>query len=88
MERPTCATCAYWDDATGDCHRLAPLPVWVENFPNEGNTHQVIWPETEPDDWCGEHPDFPAYIQSRQKPASYKIKPPTLRPELVLDDDD
>jgi hypothetical protein len=33
-----------------------------------GDPHAVfdsVWPSTQGDDWCGEHPDFPAYLKAR-----------------------
>ncbi len=68
MDRPRCETCAYWD--AGECKRFPP----VINMDGKFTYH---WPETADVEWCGEHPDFPAYI------ASLKSAPPeqTMCPE-------
>ncbi len=70
MEQPTCKTCPYWEHDNeneypkGLCKRHAPqaLPcsreaVWT-GYPF------ASWTETESTEWCGEHPDFPAYLES------------------------
>ena len=31
-----------------------------------GYGRRMVWLETAGGDWCGEHPDFPAYISSRR----------------------
>ena len=68
MERPTCKTCPYYDAEAMTLH----YP------PNRGNPMIMIAPKNvqgickltplgthkTPEDWCGEHPDFPAYIAS------------------------
>jgi hypothetical protein len=72
VERPTCGTCAYFDieltvdnDSNldlGRCKRHAPRPeLGTEDW-------TTFFPETPPSEWCGEHPDFPAYITSLKKP--------------------
>ena len=57
-ERPTCATCPYWEPpkvgrtrAEGLCRRFAPREEHAPMLPDE---------------WCGDHPDFPAWIASRR----------------------
>jgi len=55
----TCSTCPYYkpdpdpgvDD--GECRRRAPTVVG-----SEGGDAYTYWPDTSPDDWCGEHPRF------------------------------
>lgn len=71
MDRPTCRTCPFWDcDQRGEptdetdarqCRRLPPQinQEWADT--HGGN---VAWPTTFTYDWCGEHPDFPAYLAS------------------------
>jgi len=67
MERPTCETCLKWQQGyngiDGQCRA---------NTPSLGRTtggHLVPdHPITEPSHWCGEHPDFPAWIESQRKP--------------------
>lgn len=62
MPDATCATCRWWD-ATGQgvrvdppriglCRKSAPLRLWEHVSPLNG---YVLWPETWPTDWCGEH---------------------------------
>jgi hypothetical protein len=72
MERPTCNTCPYFDKIPesdeGQCRRRAPAPqVSDQDF-------APFWPKTDFEDWCGEHPDFPAYI------ASLKTEPHGMTP--------
>lgn len=64
MDRPTCRTCAYFDPypkvvEKGECKRRAPAPVLglVVDF-------EPYWPTVHHEEWCGEHPDSPAYIRS------------------------
>lgn len=79
MERPACKTCPYWilrDEHDGE-EKKTPgligceisLKQYRRLYPDDedGGTCQRFpryeenkWPE----DWCGEHPDFPAYIAS------------------------
>lgn len=74
MERPKCETCLYWeclgvpddpeaDDyhpAYGECHRNAP----VSRFLGKQEPRGTDWPIVTQGEWCGEHPDFPAYVKS------------------------
>lgn len=70
MDRPTCATCPFWEkrenasndfpDSVGECRRLPP-PRPYDN--DEGNWFGE-WLCVYDDDWCGEHPSFPAYLAS------------------------
>lgn len=67
MDRPTCETCPYFsqhvnDCDRGDCRRTGPLTVRIDG--DEGVWFDGHWPEVSPDDWCGEHPGFPAFIES------------------------
>lgn len=68
MEHPTCETCSYFVDhgVDGTCHRAAPQPVQdLDQFSSVGMIdRKIIWPVVDHLDWCGEHPDFPAYIAS------------------------
>ena len=70
-ERPTCATCPYWDDnafkdvsAYNACRRNAPRMI------SPPTDHHNDWTEDtvhkRGDEWCGDHPAFPAYIASRR----------------------
>jgi hypothetical protein len=68
-----CKTCPYWDESSEDenrgwCFRHAPKPL---THPDESGDNpwpfvsaNAFFPQTESDDFCGEHPDFPAYIAS------------------------
>ncbi len=75
MDRPTCVTCPYWDtDAYDDedepeqlgkrglCRRLPPRVIG-----NDSTCH----PDSYWFEWCGEHPDFPAYLASLKQPATF-----------------
>ena len=66
MHRPTCETCVFFEhfpDAKQECHRRPPL---ITPAPEDSNdVWWTGWPEVELDDWCGEHPDFPAYVEHR-----------------------
>ncbi len=74
MERPTCKTCPYWADyhdgeslAFGRCHKALPqAPLYKEQGDLPPYTHeQANWLITFPTDFCGAHPDFPAYLKVR-----------------------
>jgi hypothetical protein len=65
--RPTCKTCAYFslpgdNHETGWCMRYPPRLVVQPDVPDRLSE---VWPVVEPTNWCGEHPDFPAYLASR-----------------------
>ena len=65
MDRPKCETCLYWNGnaAGGWCHRYPPAYKLSETV--------YLQPQTDEKDWCGEHPDFPAYIAAtRSAPPS------------------
>lgn len=77
MDRPTCATCPYWEpgeyndlsgETDGYCHRLPPSPrLW----PIESSEHPqgaMVYNPTMIFEsyWCGEHPAMPAYLASRK----------------------
>ena len=78
MDRPTCATCPYWErdayEREGYCHRLPPAFRLVP-------TDDYVQPWTWETDWCGEHPDFPAFLESR------KVPPPSEPSDLEIDGD-
>lgn len=72
MERPTCATCPYWGDyeefkrsEVGEedfsvCMRFPPVIFESEGF-------EAFWPEVYATASCGEHPDFPRYIEESRR---------------------
>lgn len=77
MPRPTCSTCPYWGpfepdkpDVPGECRRMPPTVPMTEALvgyfardddPAAG-VFVAVWPQSDPDEWCGEHPGFPAYL--------------------------
>jgi hypothetical protein len=63
MERPTCATCAFWDKASGEWCRRNPPVAQVYLWPNADEpSNTSAWPGTWEGDWCGEHDQFPRYL--------------------------
>lgn len=65
-----CGTCPYWDrrsDWEGHCRRRAPRPA--VDIPDNESIAMPYWPVTTTDDWCGEHPDFAAYLAARKEAA-------------------
>ena len=71
MDKPTCETCPYFlqnedDCGLGNCHKHTPWHVVCNHGHDSWLDGQ--WPEISPDAFCGEHPDFPAWIESRRKP--------------------
>lgn len=98
-ERPTCGTCPYWkvdehpaiDGELGWCQRHPPTLVAVMIHPM-GDTEPPVcfevrqeenWPKTVDDDWCGEHPGFPAYLEATitlPRTAAGTPPPPPGRP--------
>lgn len=69
--RPTCGTCPYWDRAGdgpyGWCHRYPPQ--LAPNPDREDRRVEELRPVMSSSRWCGEHPDFPAYLGSRRAPS-------------------
>lgn len=70
MDRPTCRTCEYREYEK--CRRHPPAYVGETNDYNSYSE----WPEVASDDWCGEHPDFTAYLVSRREPAPCEPEAP------------
>lgn len=56
MEKPTCATCPFWDrhisEVFGSCRRHTPKAIYSQ----KSDEQTTFWPETHIEDWCGEHP--------------------------------
>jgi len=59
MSETTCKTCP-WFYVESDDARMMNLHECHKNAPMEGHWscghYLARWPETMPDDWCGEHP--------------------------------
>jgi len=80
MERPTCKTCPYWkqiEDAElyGECRRYPATEgnrLDVNCDPGSVSIKWGHWFDQEENDWCGEHPDFPAYILIMKGREAYK----------------
>ena len=77
MDRPTCKTCPYWntlededepEPLEGWCHRFPPLPAVTKVMIKETGMYDGIHVVTRRCDFCGEHPDFPAYIAGPKGP--------------------
>lgn len=76
MERPTCKTCPYWKQLSeaelyGEC-RHGPAKHGAETQLNcDPGTVSITWGtwfDQHEDEWCGAHPNFPAYIASLKPP--------------------
>jgi hypothetical protein len=80
MDRPTCETCPYHfvfdPEDWGECRRFPP---------EVGETGEAKWPiiDTDCTSFCGEHPDFPAWLASRK--ADARLTTPTVRGVRVDD---
>ena len=63
MDRPTCETCVFWErnreGVTGGTCRIR-APVCGGEFNEE-----TMFPPQQSASWCGEHPDFAAWVESR-----------------------
>jgi hypothetical protein len=61
------------DDIFGTCRRLPPMR---SVFSYAGGVHRESdWPDTNDADWCGEHPQFLAWIKARTEPATTEPDP-------------
>ncbi len=68
--RPTCGTCPFYDaeaktrtydeSFAGSMIPQRPIPAFGLCKLDPRPIHKV------PTDWCGEHPDFPAWIETRR----------------------
>jgi hypothetical protein len=68
MEHPTCATCPFWREwqlskGTGDCRRHEPTVLRSKDFSDGTTRVESHWPETEAEEWCGEHPRFRMWVK-------------------------
>lgn len=50
--RNTCETCVFWHEVMYECHRKPPVVMF---FPGYKEDIDSLWPETLPNDWCGEY---------------------------------
>ena len=75
-ERPTCETCPYWkSDIVGSKARKARKGSCFKLLPPEGAktnhgrvyTERRYGPSVAHDDFCGKHPDFPAWLAARKE---------------------
>lgn len=73
-ERPTCKTCPYYDPTAET--RVYDVGTYDTFTYNHNSPRKVIGvckrrshagPHSKPDDWCGQHPDFPVYIAGLKK---------------------
>jgi hypothetical protein len=76
MDRPTCKTCPYYVSSgevggEGQCQRHPPRFISCEYEGAEDEPANTgYWPLVTETGFCGEHPDFPAYLASlRPEPA-------------------
>lgn len=84
MKRPTCGTCPYWDsrnyhEGGGLCRRFPPVFAANDRLSQEAkgivDPWEGIQPISQGSAWCGEHPDFPAYLESLKRERSTPAKP-------------
>lgn len=72
--QPMCATCPYWKEyrnSEGVCEvGFAGKGSGADTGSDEGVRFDIR--DTEPDDWCGVHPDFKAWFFSRYS----DVRPP------------
>jgi hypothetical protein len=87
-ERPTCKTCPYFRPLSmdveygldGECRRFPPAVLGKSPYKDNPTHHLEGWhPYVSEGHWCGEHPDFPAYIDSlKPRPAPGTLDPGKL----------
>ena len=67
MDKPTCETCVHWG-AMCECTKLAPVPKVVSEGDHRfSSDFQTIWVVTDKNDSCGEHQDFPKWLEGFRK---------------------
>ncbi len=76
MNKPTCETCPFWEITNdkmrlGECHIGRPLAHLDPEDSNGGSF--TIWPSTCGEDWCGEHPQFQAWLAETNKPIGLAV---------------
>lgn len=66
MERPTCGTCPYFDEYehSSYCRRHPPATLYIGDDDERMPCFSTTWPAVVANNFCGEHPEFPAYIAS------------------------
>jgi hypothetical protein len=82
MDKPTCKTCpylfrAYMFPNNGYCHRKPPVPVSIVYTDPEGFVKvefETRWPDVGDTDYCGEHPDFPAWLADQKPETKSRIE--------------
>lgn len=82
MDRPTCATCAYYqptNEKQGECHHDQAKLFPVADYRLWG------WPQVLPSDFCGQHNDFRDWMESARSVTSMTpltgIRPPKTQSE-------
>lgn len=77
MRRGTCATCAFFVDAKGECRLNPPTPIVIA-FQRDNTTYGVThvksesrWPSVDSDDWCSHFRD--AIIGGRRKTWNHQL---------------
>lgn len=71
-DRPTCATCPFWrrplEHTYGECRRFPPQSVTAGRRGDNSPLGYTDFdsPRVMAEDWCGEHPDFPAWLAARR----------------------
>ena len=72
MDKPTCGTCPYWgEEYTRPCCCLNP-----------GEAPPIM----DADGWCGQHPDFPAWLKAESKRKAPDIRPMRVDRPFLGDD--
>lgn len=68
--KPACKDCHFWErndeEGNGCCCRFPPVPI----LHTDEKCARAVWPETEPEDWCGEF--SPSSSRKKGKAASPK----------------
>lgn len=87
-DKPTCGSCPYYD-LEGACRRHAPIWLYRGNRPFNDIDNE---PRMDHHYWCGDHPDFGAYIRDQrvQSDEFQKRKVPATPGQLIdaLNDED
>ena len=63
--RPTCGTCPHWDAFKDKQVGLCRIVVATGYRGEESEAFaRPDWPKTDHDEWCGQHPDMAAWIET------------------------